>query len=189
MNKKKKIILIMISIALAVILILNIVSRCTPIDIHDGFFYINPSNSIEFQTDNYTIGKTTVCGYVTLNEGTSDTGEDEFIITVAKVEGFFKNQYKIYSCETATDEELKNPTYFNISYAPNLEIKKSSNYYGSVYCGIVPSRCKSITFNGVEAVLKRFTFNYNGTDVDFKYYFCAIDWTDNSKSPEVVWED
>lgn len=162
-------------VLIPIFLIALFVDSFIPSDIYDGTFYINPVNNIEFMSKSYDVGKYRVCVYACLNDDASLEGDDEFVITVAKLEGTLKNKYNIYTYSPQTDEEVLSPEYKYIVDFPTHEVKSGSRYYGSVYTGIAPADCESITIGGVEAEMERFTFDLNGKPADFYLYYCVIE--------------
>lgn len=165
-----------VAIAIFCIVVLGIiVNEFLPSAITDNeFFNMQVVDGIQFQSENVTVGRQTVCVYAFLTNDDSKEN-DEFVITVAQVQGILKNQYNIYCYALQEDIWLTKPDYKNISSFPRYSVKKGSTYFGSVYFGIVPADCKQVIINGATALLKHMAFNLNGENVDFNLYYCMIE--------------
>lgn len=185
----KKRILVVIAVLVSVFIIGSIVENLKPKDIRDEmFFNINPVEETEFISDIYKINKENLCTYAFLNSASADNGNDEFVITVAKLEGIRNNRYEIYSFAPQKDDILLNPSYNNISYYPDYEVKKGDNYYGSVYMGIIPADCKKLTIDGTDAVLKKYSIKLNGKTADFIFYSCFVEQKSYPESVKIDYE-
>ena len=90
MNKKKY----TIPIVILLVIIAVFVDNMLPKELGDeSFFDINPVNNTEYVSAVNTIGKYKVCTYAFVNAASSESGEDEFTVAVAKLEGMLKNRY------------------------------------------------------------------------------------------------
>lgn len=172
---KKRVIPVVIVVVIG---ILVIISNLQPSSLEDNFdfYYIEPIPETEFISEKMTVSDHSAFVYATLSAGTSSAveGEDEFEICVGEYEGWLKNQLNFNSVTGIEDKYLWSPDYKNIVPYPEHEIKKGSHYYGSVYVGIAPLDCQSISIDGVNATMKRMTFTLNGQPADFYLYYCAV---------------
>lgn len=151
-------------------------------------YNIYPINGTEFQSENLEVGNETVFIYSTLSEETALDNKDEYIITIGKVGGKNNNRYEIYSHSPQEDEAILSEEYINIYDFPQYEIKKGSEYFGSIYAGTVPIDCKSVTIQGKQATLVEQSFNLNGNNADFYLYYCAVNENVYPDSVSVVCE-
>lgn len=165
-------------VLLPVFLILSFINSFFPLTVYDDINGMEPANGIEYFSEEYKVGKKTVAIYACLDaasEYVDNQGDNQFVINVAEIKGPLKNRYYLYSNSFLPDEMVLNPEYKYIVDFPEYEVKSNSKYYGSVYTGIAPADCESITIGGVEAEMERFTFDLNGKAADFYLYYCVIE--------------
>lgn len=185
----KKRVLVIIAVVLCFFIVGSVIKNMMPKDIKDDTFYeINPIENTEYLSDIHTIGKESFCTYAFLNENGADNGDDEFVITIAKIEGILNNRYNIYVFDPIDNDWLINPSYFNISHKPQYEVKKGDKYYGSVYVGILPADCKSVTVQGQKAILKNYSIDLNGKEANFVFYCCFVEESSYPENANIEYE-
>lgn len=162
-------------VLIPIFLILSFINSFFPLSVYDDINGMEPANGIEYFSEEYKVGNHTIAIYACLDANASEYDTDQFVINVAEIKGPLKNRYYLYSNSFLPDEMLLNPEYKYIVDFPEYEVKSSSRYYGSVYTGIAPADCESITIGGAEAEIERFTFDYNGKTADFYLYYCVIE--------------
>ena len=182
----KKKIFIVISLFITLFII---VSELKPIDLLENPFEVYPKNNIEFNSEIKNFNGKSAYIYAFLNNGTSIDGKDEFVITTVDIRGLLKNQHKIHTYRTISDDELINPKYENIVDIPESEIKSGSHYYGSIYAGIVPSECINVEINGISSQIEPISFNLNGVDVSFKLYYLFVEENSPHDSSNIICTD
>ncbi|MCH5190711.1 MAG: hypothetical protein J1F23_00960 [Oscillospiraceae bacterium] len=175
---------IFIIIAIAVL-----INSFLPRDLEDGFFDISGINSVEYQSELIDVGNKKYGVYAFLNENATDTGNDEFVISVIEVKGILKNKYDLISYNPQSDDFIIDPQYENIVNFPEYEIKTGSKYYGSVYCGIAPINCNEIIIDGERANMERMTFDINGNKADFYLYYCILKQDEYPDDIQVICAD
>lgn len=180
-NKKVKFIIPIIAI---ILIGYFVVDAFLPTSIENGFYNTEVVNNISYQSELGEINKNQYGVYAYLTNGNDE--QEEFVINVFEVSGILNNKYHLLTYSPHEDSELTNPQYRNISTYPDREIKKSSKYYGSVYCGAAPTDCKSITFNGAEANLEHMTFDLNGQKADFLLYYIVLPQNEYPDECEVI---
>lgn len=155
------------------------------------FWNIYPKDGMSFQSENMAINGTDYFVYAALSDGTAEDGSDEYVITAGRMKGIRKNQYDIFSYSSVGNaaDLVNNTPYSNISVCPQEMIKTSSKYFGSIYYGLIPASCTSLTVNGQPAKLVRQTFAVDGQTADFKLYYCAIEQSRYPKQDEIVYTD
>lgn len=182
MKKTKQIVVLIIII----VLISCVVNVFLPTKITDGFYEVNVSDGIEYKSNKYReLNKKQYGLYAFLNDSL-ESNKKEFVISVLEVKGILKNKENLISYSPQLTEEVLNPQYKNIVNFPEYAIKNGSNYYGYVFCGIVPLDCKSITIDGNEAELHRMTFELDGQKADFYVYFCVIEQNQYTENFELI---
>ena len=162
-------------VLIPIILIIGIINSFLPIDVYDDINGMSPVSNIEYYSEKYKVGNHTVAIYACLDADGSENDTEQFVINVAEIKGPLKNKYYLYANDYISDEEIFNPDYSYIVDYPSYEVKSGSKYYGSVYAGIAPPDCESITIGGVKAEMEKMTFDFKGKTVDFYLYYCIIE--------------
>lgn len=190
---KPKAAVAVLAVIVAVLAVVWIVDDLQPVTLNEEleFWNIYPKDDVSFQSENVTINGTDYFVYAALSGGTADDGSDEYVITAGRIKGVRQNQYDIFSYNPVGDaaDLVNNTPYSNISVCPQETIKTSSKYFGSIYYGLVPATCTSLTVNGQSAELVRQTFEVDGQTADFKLYYCAIEQSRYPRQDEIVYTD
>lgn len=174
-NKTKAGIVFLVVLIIASILIA--VDMLKPVTLNQEleFWDVWPKEGTEYMSEEMQISDDPYFVYSAVSEGTGLNGKDEYVILIGKKRGIGNKSYDVATYWPQADETLETTEYLNIYNSPEKEIKKGSNYFGSLYVGTVPANCTSIEIQGVQATMVKQSFTLNGNDVSFYLYYCIIE--------------
>lgn len=158
-----------------------------PLDAQLEFWDISPKEGMVFQSEDLNIGSKTYFIYAALCTENTDDSQDKYVVAVGEIKGIRKNKYDIWT--TSSDPYLSIIDYSYVSNYPEFEVKKGSKYLGSIYVGIVPASCTSVTIDNEPAKMVRQTFQLNGQSVDFYLYYCAIEQSQEPDQAAIIVTD
>lgn len=175
-NKKHTKTIFIILVLIIFVIIIIFLPIPFPIEKNQEVYNYCPIEGTEYINKDIVINNKKFFIYTLLSDDTSViNGGDEYIITVGKITGAFKNEYKINSFSPQEDKYILTEKYNNVGVFPELSVKLGKGKYANLYIGTVPRHCKSVEINGKRAVLVKQKFDLNGKKADFYFYYCPLE--------------
>jgi len=134
-------------------------------------------SSILYESQDITMGDDTAKVIAFSN------GEEYTYMVMNKTDGLLNNQCTISKIYTHALPSLTNDVE---NYQIKTDVSSTKDKNDGIYIGIVPSTCKSLTFDGKKAQLIKQTANYNGNEYKFYLYILKTEYKEN---PHTVYTD
>lgn len=176
--KKKSKLMFSICIISFVLIYIFVIDPFLPESLEHKITTFMPDWSTEdsvYQSDYCQIGKDSYCIMLLIDKSLEDD-EDVAKICVVRKYGILKNKYEVKSStDEITLDELQNPEYDEETVFPKSVIQGKKDYYGSVYYGIVPSRCGQIKIGENSVEVQKIKTAIGEKKIEFNLFYLLIE--------------